>query len=206
VSPAHIGQRAWLAVALLLILPSLMLWPSSAAQTEAGPPGLALQVLGWRADQSWAEPWRWWSAAWTHLGLSHLIPNLLGAALVLALGWRAALPRTAAWAWALAWPLTHLALAGQAGLAYYGGLSGVLHAGVAVVGVGLWRLGEPGRERRIGLALLAGLLLKLLIEGLAADDTGLLLKGELTVVTHAHVAGVAAGLLSGGLLMQPGRG
>ena len=48
-------------------------------------------------------------------------------------------------------------------LAYYGGLSGVLHAGVAVVAVQLMIEG-PRRRRWIGVALLAGLGLKLISE------------------------------------------
>jgi len=58
-------------------------------------------------------------------------------------GWRARAPRAAAFAWFVAWPLTHLLMAvpDSAHLAqslqHYGGLSGVLHAGVVVLGLAL---------------------------------------------------------------------
>jgi hypothetical protein len=194
------GRLAWLTVGLLLVLPSLLLWP---------PHRLALQVLGWRADLAWSEPWRCWSAAWPHLNTLHLAANLAGAALVLALGWVAALPRRAAWAWALAWPLTHLALAAQAGLTSYVGMSGVLHAGVAVAAGALWWRGRP-REARIALAVLAGLGVKLALEWWADPGApGALLHPPgwgMAVVPLAHVAGALAGLACAALLCWPAAG
>ena len=50
---------------------------------------------------------------------------------------RRAAASAAALAWALAWPLTHLALLAEPALLRYGGLSGVLRAGAAVAAVAL---------------------------------------------------------------------
>src|SRR5574343_827235 len=119
-------------------------------------PGAALAVLGWSPSLAWEEPWRWWSAAWVHLSPRHLAANLVGLALVALLGTAVRAGWRAAAAWALAWPLTHGLLLAQPALARYGGLSGVLHAGVAVAALHLWRqapAGEAGRgARRLALA------------------------------------------------------
>ncbi|MFM2068026.1 MAG: rhombosortase [Pseudomonadota bacterium] len=194
------GRLAWLVVGLLLAAPSLLLRPGH---------GLALAVLGWHAGTVWSEPWRCWSAAWPHLNGLHLAANLAGCAVVLALGWVAALPRRAAWAWALAWPLTHLALGLQpGGLLSYAGMSGVLHAGVAVAGLAICLRRRPG-EVHIALAVLAGLALKLVLEWWADPAApGALLHPpgwDLSVVPLAHVAGALAGLACAALLCRPGR-
>lgn len=140
-------------MAALLLLPALAIGPAD---------GLALRQLAWRPELAWSEPWRWWSAAWVHLSAGHRWADLAGALMVGALGVAAALPRRAAWAWALAWPLTHLSLALQPQLQRYVGLSGVLYAGVAVLGVMLLTLPERARlQRLLGLALLVGVLLRL---------------------------------------------
>lgn len=161
--------------------------------------GTLAPALDWRADLWWSEPWRLWSAAWVHLGGGHLGVNLAGATLVAALGVAAAVRPRAAWAWALAWPVTHAALALQPGLLSYGGLSGVLHAGVAVVAVALLR-GAAGRRRRIGAALAAGLLLKLVLEAPWSMELAWSSWLGIAVVPWAHAAGALAGALAAVLL------
>ncbi|MBK6853348.1 MAG: hypothetical protein IPG93_17660 [Burkholderiales bacterium] len=194
------GRAAWVIVGLWLALPSLMLWPQHR---------LALQVLGWSAATPWSEPWRWWSAAWAHLNTMHLGANLAGCVVVMTLGWVADLPRRAAWAWLLAWPLTHLALAGQPGLALYGGMSGVLHAGVSVAACAVLLRGHRG-ETIIAAAVLAGLAIKLALEWWAVPGS----PGALThppgwamaVVPRAHLTGAVAGLLCCLALCRRGAG
>jgi rhomboid family GlyGly-CTERM serine protease len=182
---------AWLVVGLWLALPSLLVWPQHR---------LALQVLGWSAAAPWSDPWRWWSAAWPHLNAQHLLANLVGCGVVMALGWVADLPRRAAWAWLLAWPLTHLALAGQPGLALYGGLSGVLHAGVAVAASAVLLRRQRG-ESAIAAAVLAGLGVKLALEWWAEPGSpGALTHPpgwDMAVVPRAHLTGALAGLVCG---------
>jgi rhomboid family GlyGly-CTERM serine protease len=179
------GGRFWIAVALLLALPSAAVWSSRA---------LALVALSWQPRLAGSEPWRWWSAAWVHLSEQHLLGNLAGAALVAALGWAAEVPRRAAWAWLLAWPLTHLGLLLQPQLQRYGGMSGVLHAGVAVVAVHL--LARPQRRARaLGGAIAAGLVVKIVLE---APWQGPLLRSphwDIAVAPLAHLLGVAWGAL-----------
>jgi len=182
----------------------------------------ASSVLDWQPGLNLAEPWRLWTAAAVHWSLPHLLLNLLATVLVGALGRTARVPGAAALAWALAWPLTHallgpasavaaasgtpgaapaasaaalLAPASAAPLAHYGGLSGVLHAGVAVLALEL-ALG-PGRDRRdrvVGGLLGAGLLAKVLLESpwnLALRPDPLL---GIAVAPVAHACGLVAGL------------
>jgi hypothetical protein len=101
-------------------------------------------------------------AALMHLNERHLLANLAGCAVLGWLGLRSGMAGPQALAWLLAWPLGQLALLAGPPLAYFGGLSGWLHAGAAIVSVSLAM--RQGRERWIGTALLAGLLAKLVLE------------------------------------------
>ena len=151
-------------------------------------------LLRWQPELAAAQPWRSISAAWVHLSPLHLGANLLGTALVAALGISAGCGRRAALAWALAWPLTHLALLAQPGLRQYGGLSGLLHAGVAVASWQLLR-GDRGRRRAIGAALAAGLLLKLLLEAPWQGPLRQVPGWDIAIAPLAHASGAAAGWL-----------
>lgn len=176
--PGH----AWLALALLLAAGALVApaWPSAA--------------LDWQPARAWREPWRWWTAAWVHGSALHLGANLAGTALVAALGWAARMPARLALAWALAWPLTQLGWLLGPPLAHFGGLSGVLHAGVAVVALPLvWC--ERGWRQAVGGLLLAGLLVKLVLEQPWGPALRHLPGWDIAVAPWAHASGTAAGLL-----------
>ncbi|OYU93368.1 MAG: hypothetical protein CFE45_20935 [Burkholderiales bacterium PBB5] len=134
------------------------------------------------------------TAAWVHLSGLHLAANLAGTALVAALGVAAGCGQRAAFAWALAWPLTHLALLAQPALAFYGGLSGVLHAGVAVAAWQLLRA-ERGVRRAIGAALLIGLVAKVLAESPWAGPLRQVPGWDIPIAPLAHTAGALAGWL-----------
>lgn len=177
-------HHAWLGVGLLLLVPSLLI---------AQQPGLARMALSWVPSLAWHEPWRWWSAAWVHLSTLHLLANLAGGVLVLLLGWVARLPREAAWAWALAWPLTHLGLLVAPDLLRYGGLSGVLHAGVAVAAVALVREAALRRDRMLGGLLLAGLCAKVLGERAWAHTLVTPPGWDIAVAPLAHASGTVCG-------------
>jgi hypothetical protein len=188
------GGRAWLGVAALLGLGSLVAW------------WLPAWVLDWQPGLLARQPWRIFSAAWVHWSAAHLAANVAAAAVVGAFGAVARLPGRAAAAWLLAWPITHLPLGMQPGLAHYGGASGVVHAGVAVAAVWLvWRC--VGRARAIGLAVLGGLALKVVAEEpwkLAFARAAWLDIGTVPLV---HAAGAAAGTaLAAALLVAQGRG
>jgi rhomboid family GlyGly-CTERM serine protease len=188
----HGGSAAWLAVAALLLLPALALFGQA----------LGPRQLAWEPSLWMAEPWRWWSAAWIHLSPLHLGANGAGAVLVASLGVAARVPQRAALAWALAWPATQLGLLAMPDITGYGGLSGVLHAGVAVVAVVLVRRTGRG-ERRVGLAIAAVLTLKLLIEAPWRAAVTHPVGWDIAVAPLAHASGALAGAGLAWLLCRP---
>jgi len=120
--------------------------------------------------------------------------------LVAALGFVAGVPRRSALAWFVAWPLTHLALLARPDLTHYAGLSGVLHAGVAVVAVHLIATAR-GVRRAIGLALLGGLALKVASETpWAAEALRHPAGWDIAVAPFAHASGLVAGALASALV------
>lgn len=174
------ARWAWPGLCLLLGLGALAL------QLGAGDGAV------WALDRSktLGEPWRLLSAALWHWNAWHLAGNLAGLALLALLGWRAGFGMRPALAWLLAWPLTQALLLLQPRLPLYAGLSGVLHAGVLLAALALWR-------QWLGKALLAGLVAKLLLE----QPWGPLLRpndwwGGATLPL-AHLAGALAGTLAG---------
>ena len=178
------APRAWAALAAGLALGAVVLWTT---------PGTAID---WQPRLALVEPWRVWSAAFAHLSPLHLQANLLGCAAVAAFGVAARLPRHAAWAWLVAWPLTHAALILQPRLSHYSGLSGVLHAGVAIGALHLvWR--ERGRRQAIGGAVLAGLALKLWLETPWAGPTQAPLGWDIPIAPLGHLSGAVSGLVCG---------
>jgi rhomboid family GlyGly-CTERM serine protease len=179
----------WVAVAALLALPALV--------TGVG----ASRAIDWQPSLATSEAWRWWSAAWVHYSRMHLVLNLAGAVLVAVLGIAAPVGRRAALAWLLAWPLTHLGLLLKPELAHYGGLSGVLHAGVAVIAVELLCTGQPGRARWMGLVIAAALIAKVLSESPWGPPLRHPPQWDIAVAPLAHATGLVAGALCA-LIMQ----
>ncbi len=197
----RLRDHAWALVALALGL------------TALASRGASLAGWGWVRGHAWDEPWRWWSAAFVHLSDGHLAANLLGCAVVgafgqfgaqaagaapAAAGRQGAVPgatpaRDWALAWLAAWPLTHALLLAEPRLTGYAGLSGVLHAGVAVAALGLVAQGR-GRARGIGAAVLAGLLVKLVLEAPWRTPVQVLGGWDIPVAVAAHATGAAAGL------------
>jgi rhomboid family GlyGly-CTERM serine protease len=154
--------------------------------------------LDWQPSLSGSQPWRAWSAGLVHFSGLHLAANLAGCVLVAALGLAARVPTRCVVAWAIAWPALHLGLWVQPALTHYGGLSGVLHAGVAVVAMHLlWRASRS--QRRIGALVLAGLAIKLLSEAPWAGAVSHPAGWDVAVAPGAHVSGVLAGLVCAGL-------
>ncbi len=153
-------------------------------------------ALDWQPALAGREPWRWWSAAWVHWSVLHFGANLLATALVAAYGWAARVPGWVAWAWLTSWPFTQLGLLAKPELLHYGGLSGVLHGGVAAVSVWLWLRGQ-GAQRTIGWMMLVGQSIKLLVEqpwGAALRPPDEL---DVAVAPLAHASGsIAAALLT----------
>lgn len=219
------GRHAWVLLATLLALGALGGRFVGALVGETA----VREALGWVPARALAEPWRAWTAAWVHLGGAHLAGNLLACVAVGAYGqfgaWSVrAGPGTGdtgqgggafeppgddtvtpTWtlAWLAAWPLTHLLLAAEPRVTGYAGLSGVLHAGVAVATLGLLVQGR-GRARAVGAAVLAGFVMKLALEQAWRAPVQVLADGEVPVAVAAHAAGACAGLAcaAGALLIR----
>ena len=182
--PVSDAARAWAALAAgLSLLAVLARWL---------PPG----AIDWQPALAAHEPWRAWSAAALHYSPLHLAANLAGAALVGAFGVVAQVPLRCALAWLVAWPLTQFGLAVEPALAHFGGLSGVLHAGVAIVALHLI-VTATGRRRLIGSATLALLCLKVLSESPWGAPLRHPAGWDIAVAPLAHASGLVSGLLCG---------
>lgn len=196
---------AWAALALLLGGGTL-----GVALLSARHPDLQA-ALDWQPALARQQPWRAFSAALVHLSMQHLLANLAGAAVVGAFGFVARLPRRAALAWLLAWPLTQWLLwlqpalthAGslEPALTHYAGLSGVLHAGVAIAAAEL-ASARRGAERWLGAAVLVGLTIKLLLEAPWRGAMQVVPGWDIAIAPIAHVSGAVAGLACWALLRR----
>lgn len=167
------------ALAILTIATHLV-WPG---------PALVLDTAHWTA-----QPWTLWTGPLVHLHLAHLMANLCALAAVgwlgqsLGLGMRSVLAATAAW------PLGSLLLLAWPGSLMVWGLSGILHAMVAIMGLHGLQAGAA-RQRMLAGLLLLGLVLKLLLEQAWAVPVASTGAWPFPVVAAAHLAGFGAGLL-----------
>jgi rhomboid family GlyGly-CTERM serine protease len=184
------GSRAWLGLAALLCA----LAGGVALAGALSPHGLAPNTIDWQPGLALDQPWRAFSAAALHYSALHLGANLLGCVLVAALGLTAQVPRHMAWAWFVAWPLTQFGLLLQPALLHFGGLSGVLHAGVVVAATHLL-LAATGRRRALGAAVLIGVSIKVVGEAPWGEPLRHLPEWDIAVAPLAHATGVMAGLL-----------
>jgi hypothetical protein len=149
----RVDGMAWVVLASLLCAGAVLV---TAISAEGGAPLASAplaRALDWQPALGLHDPWRLWTSAWVHWTGAHLLVNVAGAVVVAFVGWRARLPPVAALAWFLAWPATQCLMASLGGdrlgalMPHYGGLSGVLHAGVVVLGLSLaWPVGRaPAR-------------------------------------------------------------
>lgn len=164
---------------------------------------LPRELLDWQPTLALTQPWRSISAVAVHYSDAHLLVNLVGVGIVAALGWAARVTMRMSVAWAAAWPLTHIGLLGDPQLAHYGGLSGVLHAGVAIAALHLI-LAAGSQQRRIGTAIAFGLAIKVALEfpwSPASFHAGL----GIMVAPFAHLSGVVGGLVCCGAAVLLGR-
>jgi len=177
------GRRAWIGLAALL------------AAAAGLAPAAAATSIDWQPALVWHEPWRAWSAALLHFSPLHLAANLVGTAAVAAFGWFARVPASSVVAWAVAWPLTQLGLLARPDLLHYGGLSGVLHAGVAIAAIHLVVAGR-GRRRAIGAATALLLTAKVLSESPWGDALRHPAGWDIAVAPIAHASGLLAGFMT----------
>ncbi len=188
------GGPEWVAVAALLGISSIV--PYAVAMLKHLPLGDI--HLDWQPTFAFTEPWRLWTAAAVHFSTQHLVVNLIGSAVVAAFGVLAHVPPRLAIAWLFAWPLTQLGLLLRPDLLHYGGLSGVLHAGVAIAALQLIVFGR-GRPRAIGAAVMLGLVAKVLIEKPWGDAVRAMPSWDIGIAPVAHACGLVAGLACGGV-------
>ena len=167
----------WCVVALLLALGS--------ALAQARPS----TSIDWQPGLVASQPWRAFSAEFVHYSTLHLAGNAAGLALVAAFGVAARAPWWLALAWFAAWPLTQLGLLWQPELSHYGGLSGVVHAGVAIVALHLVLHGH----RWVGGAVLAGLLAKVVSESPWGAPLRYPPGWDIAIAPFAHASGLVAG-------------
>lgn len=179
---------AWVGLALAFALVSLLPWRSIEASVD------------WQPMLAFSQPWRALTAPFLHYSSMHLAANVAGALVVGAFGAAGGVPARMALAWLAAWPLTQFGLLAQPTLAHFGGLSGVLHAGVAVAALFVAVRGRQ-RQRWVGLAVLAGLAVKVLSE----EPWGAPLRHpagwDIAVAPIAHASGLVAGLVCGALAL-----
>lgn len=144
------------------------------------------------------EVWRLWSGHLVHLGAVHTLLNLAGLWLIAVLVGDAFSARTWVVTFILLCLFTSLCLyVFSSNVAYYAGLSGVLH-GLLIVGLtpGLWRL-QP-----VPTILTVAVVAKLIYEQLVpASQAGTAALIAAPVVAIAHIYGAIGGLLLGAGIM-----
>lgn len=178
---------AWCGVVLFFGASSLVTWALVYV-------GLSRTHLDGQPSLWLSQPWRLYTAAWVHYSPMHLGGNLLALALVGWLGVAARMPAAATLAWCLSMPLCHLALLARPEVLHYGGLSGISHAGVAVVVSWLLWHGQP-TQRRIAALLGLGLIAKIWSESPWGEGLRMVAGWDIAVVPWAHASGVIAGVL-----------
>lgn len=182
-------EAAWWGVCALLGLLTWGLWGQPSTQWD------------WQPDRFPQEWWRLWTAAGVHFSAQHGLLNLGGLLLLAWLGWQAEAGGPQAKAWSVAWPLTHLGLLVRPDLAHYGGLSGVLHAGLAVLAASLLCQTSP-RHRWLGGALALGLVLKLLSEQPWGPAVQAHPSLDIGIAPMGHVCGVLGGIIGALLFVR----
>ncbi len=150
------------------------------------------EAIDWQPALAWREPWRAVSAVGVHYSVMHLVGNLIGTVIVGSFGVIARVPARLAWAWLAAWPLTQFGLLSRPDLTHFGGLSGVLHAGVAAVVVWVSLRGTPA-QRAVAAAIGCGLVAKLLLEQPWSQALRHPSGWDIATAPLAHTTGAIAG-------------
>jgi rhomboid family GlyGly-CTERM serine protease len=187
---------SWIAVATLFAVLALLGWP------------LPHHQLDWQPALAYSQPWRAFTAVGVHYSLHHLLANLAGMTVAGIFGIAAQVPMRLAGMWLLAWPLTHWGLLVKPELAHYGGLSGVVHAGVAAIIVHVLVTGNR-QQRWVGSAVLVGFCSKLFSETPWGAALRYPADWDIAVAPIAHATGAVAGTLcalAACVLYRPKRG
>lgn len=186
------GCAAWVGVALLLGAIALVGWP------------MPRDLLDWQPALAFTEPWRAVTAVGVHYSGQHLGVNLAGLVVTALFGIVARAPASFAWAWLAAWPLTQFGLLIKPELLHYGGLSGVLHAGFAVIVVFLLVNGTRA-QRWVAAAVLVGGMAKLLNEAPWGPALRHPAGWDIAVAPLSHSTGALAGALCAAIAIGTSR-
>jgi rhomboid family GlyGly-CTERM serine protease len=166
---------------------SLLLWLMGAGSA-------ASPLLVWDAGAWLTRPWSAWTAALVHLSGTHLLANALALAALAVLGRALRAGPAAALALLAAWPLTTLGLLAWPQVSGYAGLSGLIHAAVAV----LWAHAAVRREGwPLSYLLFVALLFKLVVEHAWTTPVAFDPAWGFNVVYAAHLSGAVAGMACG---------
>ncbi len=174
---------AWLFVAALCALCAIA---GSFAPHEA---------IDWQPALALSQPWRAFSTIGVHYSSAHLAGNLAGIALAAVYGIAAMVPPRLAWAWLAAWPLTHIGLLLRPDLLHYGGLSGVVHAGVAAITVWVLATARTLAQRWVGAVVAIGFVGKLLSEAPWGPTLRQPAGWDISIAPIVHTTGAIAGAL-----------
>ena len=169
----------------------MAVWLAGLQPSQAGQ---AASLLQWDAMQWPQRPWTLWTASLVHLSGGHLLANLLALGALAVLGWSLRAGKAAAVALLVAWPLSTLALLAWPQVQQYSGLSGLIHAALAV----LWAHAAVQRKAwPLSFVLLAGMGLKLLTEHAWSVPVAFDIGWGFNVVYAAHLGGTLAGAACG---------
>lgn len=182
-------SRSWLVLCALHGVMSMLAWWAR---------GDVVNALTWQAEGWTDKPWTLWTSSWVHMNTPHLIGNQVALGALTALAWVVRPTMACAVAWLLAWPLLQLSLWLWPQIGYAVGLSGLLHAGLAVAAAQLLlgRIAVP-QAQRWGILLALGLLLKLLLEKAWSYPVVWDAGNNMSVVQAAHLGGVFWGGVMG---------
>ena len=184
---------AWVGVAALFGACALLGWP------------VPHETIDWQPSLAFSQPWRAFTPVGVHYSSAHLLGNLAGIALAGVYGVTAMVPARLAWAWLAAWPLTHLGLLLRPDLLHYGGLSGVVHAGVAAIVVWVLATGRTRAQRWVGALVAIGFVAKLLSESPWGATLRHPAGWDIAVAPVVHATGALAGALCALVALIPKR-
>jgi rhomboid family GlyGly-CTERM serine protease len=177
--------KAWTTLCGVLALASAAAW-------LAGP--AAAPLLQWDSALWLRQPWTLWTASLVHLSTAHLLANLLALGALAVLGSSMGVGQAATRALVVAWPLGTLALLVWPAVRQYSGLSGLIHAAVAV----LWAHAVVHRRAYpLSFVLFVGMGLKLLTEHAWFTPVSFDPAWGFNVVYAAHLSGTLAGAACG---------
>lgn len=179
------GSRIWLLLCATHGVASMLLWWAREG---------ALDSLTWQAHSWLQQPWTLWTSAWVHRNTPHLIINQVALGMLTGIAWILLPTRMASLAWLAAWPLLQLSLLWWPQIGHSAGLSGLLHAGAAIMAVELLlRRVQVDKARRWGLMLASGLGVKLLVAQAWLHPVIWDNSKEMSVVLAADLTGAAWG-------------